>query len=219
MIEARQAVDRLQHQMAGVEGEDDLVVAFDPELLRQELAMAGRLLPVDEAGIEPGDVLAQRIELGALALLVLRLGAIDGALAERLEAGPKDMRAEGRIIDLVAERLAHPAFDQAERTAPAQPQSLQFHDAAPQGRERQMAMTPRRASKADVSRRRCLQRAVKVDHRLDAHRADGIGRVQSHLDRAFVADGQARGGTHRDAEAAPAQTAARRPRHEQRAAG
>ena len=69
VIEPRHALDRLAHEIAGVEGQDDLMIALGAELLAQQLAMARRMLPVDEAVVEAGRVFAQRLELGALALL------------------------------------------------------------------------------------------------------------------------------------------------------
>ena len=72
VVEPRQLADRLGHQVAGVEREHDLVVALDAELLRQQLAVAGRVLPVDEAVVHARRVVAQRIEFGALAFLAAR---------------------------------------------------------------------------------------------------------------------------------------------------
>ncbi len=73
MIEPRDGVDRLEHEIAGIEGHDHLVIALGPEFLAQELAMAGGMLPVDEAAVEPGGIVAQGVELGALARLLLVL--------------------------------------------------------------------------------------------------------------------------------------------------
>ena len=72
VVELRHAADRLGHQLAGVDREHDLVVALGAELLAQELAVARRRLPVDRAVIEPGHVLAQRLELGAVAEVAAR---------------------------------------------------------------------------------------------------------------------------------------------------
>ena len=59
MVEPRDAVDRLEHQVAGIEGHDDLVIALGAKLLAQELAMPGGMLPVDEAGCRgPGRIRA-----------------------------------------------------------------------------------------------------------------------------------------------------------------
>ena len=54
MIEPSHAVDRLEHEIAGIERHDDLVIAFGAEFLGQELAVACRMLPVDEAVVLAG---------------------------------------------------------------------------------------------------------------------------------------------------------------------
>ncbi len=86
-------VDRLEHEIAGVEGHDDLVIALGAEFLAQELAVARRMLPVDEAAVEPGRIFAQRLELGALALLLLGLDAVDRLLREELQRACRARRA------------------------------------------------------------------------------------------------------------------------------
>ncbi len=62
------------------------MVALGAEFLAQQLAVARRLLPVDGAMIEAGHIVAQRIELRAVALLLLDLDADQGVGRE--EAGP-----------------------------------------------------------------------------------------------------------------------------------
>ena len=49
MVEPGNVVERLAHQVAGVEGEDHLVVALGTELLAHQSAVAGGVLPVDRS--------------------------------------------------------------------------------------------------------------------------------------------------------------------------
>ena len=147
VVEPRHAVDRLEHQIAGVEGQHDLVVALGAELLAQELAVAGRVLPVDEAAVEPGRVLAQRLELGAVARLLLDLDAVDRVLARRTAAPCCARRARWAARRCVRSTADAPAeLDEPERPAPAQPDAL---DRRP-GR----AAAARRATSAARSGRR-----------------------------------------------------------------
>src|SRR5262245_22538837 len=85
MVEPRHAVERLAHEVAGVEGQHHMMVALGAELLAQELAVARRMLPVDEAAVEPGRIFAQRIVFGALPLLLLHLDAEEGLAGKELQ--------------------------------------------------------------------------------------------------------------------------------------
>src|SRR5262249_56567232 len=67
MIELGHAPDRLAHQLPGIDGEHDLVVALGAKFLAQELPVARRRFPIDRAVVEAGDILAQRLELRAVA--------------------------------------------------------------------------------------------------------------------------------------------------------
>src|SRR5581483_8257295 len=87
VVEPWHAFNRLRHQMPGVEGQHDLMVALRSELLRQEFQMPGGALPIDEAVVETARMLAQRIELGAFPLLLLDLDPIDRVPAEELNGG------------------------------------------------------------------------------------------------------------------------------------
>ncbi len=71
MVQPRHAVDRLPHQMSGVERQHDRVIALDAKFLADQPAMPGRMFPVDAATIHAGDEIAQRIELGAAAAVAL----------------------------------------------------------------------------------------------------------------------------------------------------
>lgn len=137
MVEPRQTVDRLGHQVAGVEGEHDLVVTLDPEFLRQQLQMLGRVLPVDEAVVEPLDMVAQRLELGAFALLALDLDAVDSVAAEELHGGRGDAADIGHDVDRERQRPALAPAGEAERTAPAQPERIDRDPSASQRPQRQ----------------------------------------------------------------------------------
>ena len=99
VIEAGKAVDRLEHQIAGVEGHDDLMVALGAEFLAQQLAMARRMLPVDEAAVETRRIFAQRLELGAFAFLHLGLDAVDRLLDEELQRRAVHAADVGQHVD------------------------------------------------------------------------------------------------------------------------
>src|SRR5437763_2941252 len=133
MIEPRQALDRLRHQMPGVERQDDLVVALDPELFRQQPEVFGGAFPIDEAIVESGCVVPQRLELGAFALLLLDLDPIDRVAAEELDRRRRDTTHIGQHIDLPGNGYARRAFRQREWTAPSQPEPINEDLAATPG--------------------------------------------------------------------------------------
>ena len=83
VIEPRQPVDRLDHQITGVEGEHDVMIALGAKLLAHQLAVTRGVFPVDEAAVEPGRVVAQRVELGAFALLLLHFAAKESPPAQK----------------------------------------------------------------------------------------------------------------------------------------
>ena len=60
-----------RHRAAGVEREDDMVVALGAIFLGEEVGVARRLLPVDRAAVHARAVFGQRIEFGAFADLEL----------------------------------------------------------------------------------------------------------------------------------------------------
>src|SRR6185437_3432623 len=61
MVEARNAVDRLAHQIAGIESQDNLMIALGIEFFAQQFVMPRRMLPVDEAAVVTRHILAQRV--------------------------------------------------------------------------------------------------------------------------------------------------------------
>ncbi len=54
VVELRDAAERIPHEVPGVDGEHDLVVALGAELLRDERPVARRRLPVDRPVVETG---------------------------------------------------------------------------------------------------------------------------------------------------------------------
>src|SRR5690606_36070763 len=66
-VDARQAIHRLTHRLAAIEGEDDLVVALGLVLAGIEPGVPRAGLPVDPAAIHPRLVFAERLELAAFA--------------------------------------------------------------------------------------------------------------------------------------------------------
>ncbi len=131
MVEPGDGVDRLQHEIAGIEGHDDVVVALGAEFLAHELAVARRMLPVDEAAVEAGHVFAQRLELGPLPALLLRLDAVDRLLREELQRRAVDAAHIGQDVQRARQLDAAGQLDQPERTAPAQPDAIELHLSAP----------------------------------------------------------------------------------------
>src|SRR5205814_7637669 len=122
MVELRDAGQRLAHQVAGIQRDDDLVIAFGPILLADQPAMPRRVLPVDAPPVEPRDMFAQRIELRSDAELGLRLDAVErlpGGQPDRLVMHPADI---GQDADAPLDRPAQLPPDQAPRALPAQPQ-------------------------------------------------------------------------------------------------
>ena len=123
-------VDRLEHQIAGVERHDDLVIALGAKLLAQELAMPGRMLPVDVPAVEARSVFAQRFELGAFPALLLGLDAVDRFLCVELQRGALHTAHVGQHVDGAIDADAANMLDQAERSAPAQPDAVDVDLAA-----------------------------------------------------------------------------------------
>src|SRR5262249_2800550 len=56
VIEPCDPLDRLKHQIAGVERHGHRMIARDLEFLSHELAMAGRMLPGDVAAVEAWNI-------------------------------------------------------------------------------------------------------------------------------------------------------------------
>ena len=141
MIEARDAVQGFRHQVAAVDGDDDLMVALGAELLAQELAMAGRCLPVDGPGVESRGVLAQRLELGAVAEVVLDLQARNelpgGEETQRGRAHSADVGHYGHLGVRPETRL--PA-DQPEGPGPADPYGVHPDRPAAQRHQRNLEL-------------------------------------------------------------------------------
>ena len=111
------AVDRLEHEIAGIEGQHDLVIALGAKLLAQQLAMARRMLPVDEAAVEAGCIFAQRFELGPFAALLLRLDAVDRLLREELQGRAVHAAHVGQHVD----RSRSTAIRRMNSTSPSGP--------------------------------------------------------------------------------------------------
>src|ERR1051326_9562342 len=145
MIEPGEAVDRLEHQIAGIQRHDDLMIALGAKFLADQLAMARRMLPVDEAAVEPRRIFAQRLELGALAFLQLRLDAVDRFLDKKLQGGAVNAAHVRQHVDGAIDRnLAH-ELNQRERALPAQPNPIDEDASATARHDRQAE--PRREGK------------------------------------------------------------------------
>ena len=119
MVEPGDAVDRFEHQVAGVERHDDLMIALGAKLPAHQLAVPRRMLPVDKAGVHAGRIFAQRLELGALALLHLGFDPVDRLLEHR-ELQGRAMHAPhiGQHVDAAVHRDAADELDKP-RAAPA----------------------------------------------------------------------------------------------------
>ena len=134
---------RLAHQPAGIDGEDHRVVALGAELLGQQLAVPGRLLPVDGAPVHAGRELAQGVELASPrrspAAPSRPKSGVAGEEPDRLVLHRADVGRDRRSIRFGVSRDLLP--DQAERPAPARPELLDLALAAPQ--RRQLEASPR----------------------------------------------------------------------------
>ena len=188
MIEAGDAVDRLEHEIAGIERHDDLMIALGAKFLAQQLAVARRMLPVDEAAVEAGRVFAQRLELGAFALLNLGLDAVDRLLNEELQRRAVHAADIGQHVDGAVHRDAAGEFDQRQRSAPAQPDLVDVHAAAPprHHRQRDPRLPPgRKLAGHDFGR---LDIAALFGDRLEADRRGESRRRDRHRGGAAFAD-------------------------------
>jgi hypothetical protein len=132
VIEPRDPLDRLEHEIAGVECHDDLVIALGAKLLAQELVVARRVLPVDEAAVETRHIFAQGLELGALALLMLGLDPVDRFLHEELQRGAVHAAHIGHDVYGAVDADLPGELDQRQRSAPAYPDAIDV-DASPAG--------------------------------------------------------------------------------------
>src|SRR5256885_7943511 len=95
------------------------MIALDLELLAHELAMTGRMLPVDETAVEAGNVFAQRLEFRALAFVPLRLDAVDGLAGEELQRNAMHTTHIGQDVDDAIDPHLPDELDEPERSAPA----------------------------------------------------------------------------------------------------
>src|SRR5262252_4899003 len=99
--------------------------------------MARRMLPVDKAAVEPRRIFTQRLELGALAALLLRLDAVNRLLGEKLQRRALHAAYVWQHVDIAVNRDAASEFDEPERPAPAQPNCVNRHAPAPPWLDRQ----------------------------------------------------------------------------------
>ena len=127
------------------------MIAFGPELLAQQLAVPGRMLPVDKSAVETDHIFAQRIELRAFALLQLGFDPVHRLLHVKLQRRAVHAPHIGQHVDCAVDRDPADEFDQSERTSPANPDALDLHaTAAPQhDRQRDPSFSPA-ASRAET---------------------------------------------------------------------
>ena len=109
-VDARQAADRLAHLPAGVDRQDDVVVALGLELTRQQGAVPGGLLPVDHPLVHARLVVGQGMELrGAAAVdgpMDVSKAVLAGALARERDLVIAKLRLMGvDILHAPVERL------------------------------------------------------------------------------------------------------------------
>ena len=169
------AAERLGHRPAGVERHDDIVVALGAIFLGDQRAVAGRLLPVDRAAVHALAIVGERLELGALADLELRLGAVQ--------------RVAGLQLDALVAHRADVGRDQHVRGRAPSRRCFQTRPSGP-GQRSQSALEPRRAAPLGAQReggaRRRLpalgaqaggrgERAVDAERELEPARARGAG--------------------------------------------
>ena len=118
--------------MAGVECEHDLVVALDAEFLGHQLAVPGRMLPVDEAAVEARDhvVAGSASNSVPCALLLLHAAVAEQRPRAKNCAAPScacTRRVRHHVDHAVDARRAATELDQAERRAPAAPDRVDAH--------------------------------------------------------------------------------------------
>src|SRR5262249_49339988 len=136
VIEPRQAINRFDHEVTGVESEHDRMVAFDAKLLAQQFAMARGVLPIDEAAVEAGHVVAQRIEFAAFALLLLYLVSEQRLAREEVQRRAAHAAYVRYHVDRA--RNLDPAYElhNRNRALPAHPDRVDRDPPAPLRRER-----------------------------------------------------------------------------------
>src|SRR5262249_62119900 len=100
------------------------MIAFGPELFAQKLAVAGGMLPINEAGFEPRHEFAQSLEFRPLAFLRLGLHPVDRLAQKDLQGGSAHSVDVRQDVDGTADRNAPGKLDEAEWTAPAEPDAI-----------------------------------------------------------------------------------------------
>src|SRR5262245_39616203 len=200
MIKSRDAIDRLEHQIAGIEGHDHLMVALRAKLLAKQLAMTCRMLPIDETAVETRGIFPQRLELGALALLPLGLDPIDRFLREELQRDTVHAAHVWQHIDGATDGNSPREFDKPKRPPPAQPNPLETDPAAPAGPDWQSdarALPDRKQAGYDLGG---LDLTVLLGNDINVRRSSPSRRSDGHCGRAGFTNVQPVRNSHLDVE-------------------
>ena len=159
------------------------VVALRAVLAAQQLPVARGGLPVDRPRVQAGRVLAQRLELGAVAQLALDLEAGEElARAEEAQGGPAHGPHVGQHGQLQVQRRFQRALEQAQRALPAQPDRAHGGGTAPQRHQRHLR-GGRLAPGQQPERGLGGQRLVEVADDLDGRRPRARGRELQRQER------------------------------------
>src|SRR5262249_35309885 len=102
------------------------------------------MLPVDETAVEARRIFAQRLELGSLALLPLALDPVDRLAREELQGAAVHAAHAGDHVDGAVDRDLADELDEAERAAPAHPDTIDV-DLSAQARDHRQS-DPQRLS-------------------------------------------------------------------------
>ncbi len=150
--------------------------------------MPRRVLPVDGTAVEAGLVVAQGVELGAVAQLALVLDAETGVLAhqrDRRGAHRADVRHHPEPgVERVLRLDAH----QAIGSDPAQPEHGERHRAAPARQHRDLGADRLCACAGDLQQRGHFCRRPVVDRDVDPARNPAAARRQVEGHRSGLAD-------------------------------
>ena len=134
VVDLGQAIDLFAHDIAVVQGQDDLVVALGPHFLGHQRVGPGRVFPIDRAGVHAGHELGQLVKFGPFAAKGSVLQAIEFRAQGdiNLPTGHgADVRRdlEGQILGIAGRDIPEP-----QAAGPGQPEGRDGIGPAPVGR-------------------------------------------------------------------------------------
>ncbi len=189
------------------------MVALGLEFLAEQLAVPRRVLPVDEAGIHAGRVLAQRVELGALAALALHLDPEERFLGVELQRRALHAADIGQDGDRALDRDAARQLDERQRPVPPDPQPVDRDLAAALRHHRQGDALRRAGLELGRDDDRGIELAALLEEQLEPRLAAVARRRDRRRDRAALADIELVRRRHLDGEQPPREGQQRVARH------